>query len=120
MVYLKEKKRRIDPDKAFDVPFRFVIVEGVELVSRYGKLDEYLSMMKALKRLTPYQRQSIASIYCDSKIGDAYSVTLKRKPETKIEAGLIIRALYNALWGPSFLFIDGDLIDDDLIDDLWQ
>jgi hypothetical protein len=67
---------KLDPDKAPDLPFDTLIIEGVLIVSRYAQRHELSIMSRALCCLPPPLRKPIVSMFCDSKATYTYSIKL--------------------------------------------
>lgn len=66
-----------DPDKKPDCPYDTVTVRGVEISSRYSKLDEYDVVVKALGLVSARARQRTKSIFIDSKHTHDYTILLR-------------------------------------------
>lgn len=69
----------MNPEKAPDVPFSFIVAHGVRLESRYGKRREFEVMGSVVGVLSPDDRVLIDKIWCDSKAESCYSVNLHYK-----------------------------------------
>jgi hypothetical protein len=67
----------IDPEKLPDTEIEQLIVNGCEITSRYRKAAEFREMQAALLAVPPDLRRGIAALFCDSKMGNSYTVTLR-------------------------------------------
>jgi hypothetical protein len=65
-----------DSDKAPDMPFDSITVDGVQLISRYAQRHELYRMTAAVNALPEVLRRHVVSIYCDSKATHCYCVKL--------------------------------------------
>jgi len=63
--------------------FEAVIVRGVVITSLWRKLAELERVADALSIMPEYLCSRIKAIECDSKIGHAYSVTLRQPDRTR-------------------------------------
>lgn len=70
------KTWRGDTEKVATTSLKSLDVHGVTLSSRYEKAHELEAMAKMVDGVDPAHRLSIKSIWCDSKVGFCYSVTL--------------------------------------------
>jgi hypothetical protein len=68
-----------NPEKAADTSAKLITVDGVTVVSRYGKADEILLMTKVLLTLSTYERAVITQLFCDSKAMSCYSASLRSR-----------------------------------------
>jgi hypothetical protein len=64
-------------DKAPTTPMTFAIIDGIRIDSRYRKRDEFEEMARAIGLLSQVSRMLIARVFCDSKAGASYTVTLR-------------------------------------------
>jgi hypothetical protein len=58
---------------------RIEIVGGVECVSRHGVDRELLRMRRSVECLPSDLRGKLLSYFCDSKVGDAYLLTVSEE-----------------------------------------
>lgn len=66
-----------DNEKVPTTSIRHLVVDGVELSSRYDKADEYELMREMVLGVEAKARKYIDTIFCDSKAGSCFGVRLK-------------------------------------------
>jgi hypothetical protein len=73
-----------DDEKVATTSLKGLVVEGVSLISRYDKARE-LELMAIMVTGLPFDlAKRIKSIFCDSKCGVCFTVTLKHWPAPSI------------------------------------
>jgi hypothetical protein len=75
------KNWRGNTEKVATTSLKSLDVHGVTISSRYEKADEMEAMVNMVDGVDPLHRRYIESIWCDSKAGFCYSVTLADCPE---------------------------------------
>ncbi|MFC0683069.1 hypothetical protein [Novosphingobium clariflavum] len=98
--------------------------KGVELSSRYELEAEFAEMMRVVDALSPLLLSRVQQIWCDSKAGACYAVTMRAGPwddsfATGIHAVFMTQGGHNGIaiqGGPREIFIEpeweGDELDD--------
>src|SRR6185437_2692542 len=69
--------RHGDDEKVPTTSITVLIVDGVEITSRYRKAHE-LELMRDMILALPLAQRAVQSIFCDSKAGSCFSVVLRR------------------------------------------
>lgn len=82
----EKKAGPIGAERVPTTSLRSLVVEGVELSSRYDKAHEYETMSGMVRTLTPDLIEHVASIFCDSKATASYTVRLRECSVAKANA----------------------------------
>jgi|TARA_Y100000310_G_scaffold92194_1_gene89798 hypothetical protein len=66
-----------NPDKWSGCPFPLIVVDGVIIVSRYNRIDEYRLMSQAVMEMPKLARRWIVEVFCDTKASAVYSLEMR-------------------------------------------
>jgi hypothetical protein len=65
-------------DKNPTTAIRNLVVHGVDIASRYNKLDELIRMAEAIATLDAEDAKLVEKVFDNSKISRCYTITLRR------------------------------------------
>jgi hypothetical protein len=96
---------RGDTEKVATTSLQSVTARGIEITSRYNKVDEFELMVKMVNALPASLCKKIKSIWCDSKACQCFTVVLRawndnlaREVGVKLQAALLnMRSGHNGI-----------------------
>jgi hypothetical protein len=78
-------------------PFDHVVVDGVQLVSRWQRAEEIDRLTALVQALPPFYRLQIKAIYCESEGGRRFQIVLRAAQFTQARAVAVAREVESIL-----------------------
>jgi hypothetical protein len=75
-----------DEEKVATTSVKSLSFLGVELTSRYNKAIDYQEMASVIMKIHPDRRRHISEMWCDSKAGRVYRVSMRATITSRDEA----------------------------------